>query len=188
MIFRLAFLNCYNLLPFGTQVDRKGVPINQTEAINKIKSLSKTLLSVFPKEIPDLIALSEIGSEPLGRQLAGALGVPWYGLVWSGIPLAAKPQIGIAILYNPNVFGLVPNSLRTGPPALTERRKWLAVRFRLQQNLDAAFWLVANHWKSNMGPPDVVESKQVESAQQIGRLYLREEHKTTKTKLGKGKS
>lgn len=183
MIFRLAFLNCYNLYPVEAPVDRKGAPKNQTELTNKIASLTKTIRSVFPGHVPDLIALSEVGSELIVRQLAGVLGVQGYGLVWSGISLPAKAGTGLVILYNPDIFGLIADSFRTGPPALTERHKWLATKLCFRQRPDLSFWLVANHWKSNMGSPDVVEAKQVESAQNIGQLYLDEEHYTTQAMI-----
>ncbi len=183
MNFCLAFLNCYNLLPSELQSKRLGAPQNQGETGDKVQSLARTIQNVFSGETPDMIALSEIGSEPLGRQLAGALNVPGYELVWSGIPRAAKSQIGLMVLYNPDVFGLIAGSLRVGPASLTERRQWLAMQFRLQRSFKAAFWLVVNHWKSNLGSPSLVEARQVESAQEIGRLYLNEEHKTTQSMI-----
>ena len=183
MIFRLAFLNCYNLLPCQNPVKRPGAPQSQAETANKVQSLARTIQSLFPGELPEIIALSEIGSEPLGRQLLTALNMVGYELLWSGVPLAAKSGIGLMIFYNPDVFGVVAGSLQAGPPALTERRQWFAMQFRLQQGSKAAFWLVVNYWKSNMGMPDLVEARQVESAQQIGQLYLSQEHKTTKAMI-----
>lgn len=183
MNFRLAFLNCYNLLPPENQTERPGAPQNPAEAYAKVQSLARTIQSIFSGETPDIIALSEIGSEPLGRQLANTLNAPGYRLVWSGIPLATKSQMGLMVLYNPDVFGLFADSLRVGPDSLTERRQWLAVQFRLQRNSEATFWLVVNHWKSNMGSPSLVEARQVETAQEIGQLYLREEHKTTRAMI-----
>ena len=97
MIFRLAFLNCYNLLPYQSHVNRPGVPQNQTDATAKVRSLARTIQSVFSGETPEIIALSEIGSEPLGRQLVSALNVQGYEIVWSGVPRAAKSQIGLMV-------------------------------------------------------------------------------------------
>lgn len=183
MTFRLSFLNCYNLLAPMSHPSRPGVPHSQAEAADKMQSLARTIRSLFLGEAPEIIALSEIGSRPLGRQLADALNVQGYEIVWSGVPLAARSRIGLMVLYNPNVFGLVADSVRTGPSAVAERCQWLAARFRLRQDPKAAFWLVVNHWKSNLGRPSLVEARQVESAQEIGRLYLSEEHKTTQSMI-----
>lgn len=180
MNFRLVFLNCYNLLPWGLPSTRLGAPRNQTETDDKVQSLARTIRSVFAGEVPEIIALSEIGAEPLGRQLVRALNVQGYQIVWSGIPPAARSQIGLMVLYNPDVFGLMANTPRTGPSSLTERRQWLAAQFRLQREPTVDFWLVVNHWKSNMGKPPLVEARQVETSQEIGGFYLNEEHQASK--------
>ncbi len=191
MNFRLAFLNCYNLFPPQMQVSRPGAPQNQAEVNAKVASLAGTIRTVFGGDVPEIIALSEIGSAPLGQHLARVLDVTGYRSIWSGTPPVGRPQTGVMLLYNPDVFAEVTGSMRFGPRSITERPKWLAARFRLHAGSRGAFWLVVNHWKSHVNDwnagvragsdplPPLSEIRQIESAQEIGRLYLEQEHEAT---------
>jgi len=195
MTFRLAFLNCYNLFPIEMQVQRNNVPHDLAGLTDKIASLCRTLCSTFPEYVPDMIALSEVGSEALGRRIARSLDAKRYELIWSGTPPSGQAPTGLVILYNPSLFEPVDMTFRTSPAAVTERFKWMAVQFRLRQGSMATFWLVVNHWKSlymDWNPvvaqpssitSSVSEAKQIESAEEIGQLYLEQEHHSTRTMI-----
>ena len=43
--------------------------------------------------------------------------------------------------------------------------------FQLRIGNRGAFWLVVNHWKSQMGNPRSTEQDRVETARQIGEFY-----------------
>lgn len=195
MTFRLTFLNCYNLFPIDMQVQRVNVPHDSAGLTAKIASLCRTLRSTFSGHIPDIVALSEVGSETLGRRIAQSLYAERYELIWSGTPPSGSAPTGLMILYNPSLFEPIDRTFRTSPAAVTERFKWMAVQFRLRRGSAATFWLVVNHWKSQYADwnsvaasssplaPPLSEARQIESAEEIGQLYLEQEHHSTRAMI-----
>lgn len=162
-----VFLNCHNLFDVGGS---RG-PRSPERLGRKINDLADSLRSVSKDRLPDIIGLSEVGTASLAEQVAEAISLNSYQIVWSGLPTARQGRDGgLAILFKNEVLANNAVELDNSNPA--QRPKWMAVLFQLKIGTRGGFWFVVNHWKSQMGRQEVTEASRMTTAQQLGEFYL----------------
>ena len=177
--FGIVFLNCYNLDAVGSN---RG-PKSEQALTNKISNLATTLESSTDGSPPAIVCLCEIGSETLGKQLAETISPDFYQTLWTGG--SNSPQPGLMICYNPEVlyFNAEGDDRRDDGVEqnrnIGSRRKWYAVRFKMKSGSQGLFWLILNHWKSQMGGETQTEDQRNVSAFEIGDFFLGTARTTT---------
>ena len=166
--FRVVSLNCYNLFAAGLHGNRG--PRSAQALSDKINNLAETIKEPFGALLPDIICLCEVGEEALGKRLVDVIAPGFYQTLWSGT--SNLNQTGLMICYNANVVqhtAIADDSVTRG---VGERCKWFAALFMLRSGSRARFWLVLNHWKSQMGGESQTEPSRSNSAAEIGNFFL----------------
>jgi hypothetical protein len=153
MEFRVAFLNCHRLFEVGHHVVDS--PADDPALKLKVDGLAAGLHRLFLPDVPDLIGLCEVGSEPVARAVVDSLRIGKYDLLWQRPPVppdAASPATGLALAYNRDVFAVERQADGELTPGEDQRFHWLAAQVRLRQaGRDfRTFWTVVNHWPSDM--------------------------------------
>jgi hypothetical protein len=164
--FRVIFLNCYNLFEVGAQ---RGPDSAQTLA-DKMAHLAATLKLAHGENPPAIVCLCEVGSENLGRLLAEAIAPNVYQTLWSGI--SDPTQTGLVICYNPEIVQLADIADDQVIRGVGSRCKWFAALFQMKSGLRGLFWLVLNHWKSQMGGELQTEEDRNISARGLGAFFI----------------
>lgn len=145
MRLHCAFLNCFNLFSLPNTAGR-----GETDPVRlaqKLDSQAATLCSLFPNQTPDLIGLCELGSRGMGQEL-GRRVAPTYRDVWAGDPDAT--HVSEMLLYDPAIVERTTTPVERYRPPQARRPFWLAAELQLRQGSRGVFWVVVNHWKSNL--------------------------------------
>lgn len=182
MELRCVFLNCRNLYEPGAHQSRLLYPsglqprhtvMARTDLNCKIRDLAATIRSVF-SAAPEIVVLSEVGSQQLGVRVGRAIGGRHYRQAWGSDPPTGPkgPETSLMVLYDPGVVRLIVADSLAEPRGSRDRMKWFPLLFKLTAGSRATFWLVANHWKSQLGSPPQTERARVRSAREIGTFYL----------------
>jgi endonuclease/exonuclease/phosphatase family metal-dependent hydrolase len=166
--FRVASLNCYNLFAVG--VHRNRGPRTPQSLTSKINLLAATLKDASNGAVPDIVGLCEVGAEAIGKRLAETLSPGFYQTLWSGT--TDPSQTGLMICYNPNVVQHTAIADDSTTRGAGQRCKWFAVELQLRIGSRARFWLVLNHWKSQMGGEAQTGISRSNSAREVGAFFL----------------
>lgn len=165
--FLVAFQNCTNLFPAG--LVRRG-PTTQTEVRAKIAGLASSIVGTVGR--PDILALSEVYSQPLAQALLAGMGLPGYSVLFQ--PSQAPNETGLSVAYDPGLFRPVPGSETTDLDLRRSNRRprWFAVLFEIMTGNGGVFWLVGNHWKSQTGGQFATDQDRQESAYLLGDFFM----------------
>ena len=165
--FLVASLNCHNLFEVGVHGNRG--PKSQQSLSAKIADLAATLNNTSGG-VPDIIALCEVGEEALGIRLANKLKPGFYSTLWSGT--TDPSQTGLMLCYNRNLVQHTAMADDRTTRGAGQRCKWFAVELQLRVGSRAHFWLVLNHWKSQIGGEAQTDISRSNSASEVGAFFL----------------
>ena len=177
MKIRIAFLNCKSLYSVAGHSSRS--PSSQDAFETRIEQLAATLRKLFDDTPIEVVALCEVGTEAVGKQLANALHPDFYETLWSGVPAreTGKAETGLMLLFSPLHVRINQNAKRPdiNSEAMGQRTKWLAVNLFLQRfGAVVPFWLVLNHWTSSYASgPEKTQGERARSADELGKLRLK---------------
>jgi hypothetical protein len=163
----IAFQNCTNLFPAGLVARAPATPANVRA---KVAALAASLASTVGG--PDVLALSEVYSQPLAEAILAGMGLPNHLVLFR--PSLAANETGLAVAYDPNLVRPVSGSQVTDldlRPS-SRRPRWFAVLFEIIAGNRGTFWLVANHWKSQRGGQLNTDADRQESAFLLGDFFL----------------
>lgn len=170
---RSVFLNCYNLDPYENQSDGAAVSVQQNE--QKLRDLAAYLRQSTDKNPPDVIGICEVGSSESAHELASAVSQETYQILWSDVPrIPGTMRQGIVILYRPEILSPIPDRFRRFPDpqaTMKARCNWMAQLFQFQQGSRGVFWLMVNHWKSNVGGLKIGNERRKNSARAISDFF-----------------
>ena len=163
----IAFQNCTNLFPAGL-VQR--APATPADVRTKIASLAASLVGTVGQ--PSLLALCEVYSQPLAEAVLAGMGLTNYRILFRA-SMAAN-ETGLAIAYDMGLLRPVAGSETTDLDLRPSGRRprWFAVLFEILAGNRGAFWLVANHWKSQMSGQLATDADRQESAFLLGDFFL----------------
>lgn len=172
MVLRIAFVNCHNLFQVGAHPDR--FDGTQADLDRNTENLAATIRQIFPGALPHVVGLCEVGSRELGTKVGEAAEQGRFDSVWSGVPAraAGRAETGIMVLYESSRLLRTESEKTTGPDSLQARVKWMATEFQVRGGSRAPFWLVVNHWKSQLGGARKTEPLRMDSAREIGEFFL----------------
>ena len=163
-----AFLNSYHF--YEAKQDDKDGPQTTAEFEAKRDSLAQLLLRVCNGTPPDVIGLTEIGTQKVAQKLGHAIQGNIYEECFLPAPQGSDLPQGLAVLYRPEKLRL----LATQKSPNQGRPYWFALLFQCQEGRKGAFWFVVNHWKSNYGSSfRENEKKRIESAQSLSDFYYK---------------
>ena len=172
--YRVAFQNCTNLFPTGV------VSRGPADVAVKINAVAHSLLGTVGR--PDILALCEVYSGDLVERLLNQMEMPDHEVLFR--PSLKQDETGLAICYDRNQFRQVsPDVSDVDRRGSTRRPRWLAALFEAQTGSRGAFWLVANHWKSQMGGQVATEPDRQESAYLLGDFFMSEARRQTEAML-----
>ena len=175
--FRVVFLNCNNLFEVGSPRGSR----TAKELSEKMGYLAQTIKSASVGSLPSIICLSEVGSENLGKELIDSIESDTYHTLWSGVP--SPNETGLMIGYNPNVVQYSAIADDSATRGVSARCRWFATQFQLKSGSRGRFWLVVNHWKSQLGNQRVGEHLRINSASEIGDFFLKQARLSTEAML-----
>lgn len=174
---RVVFLNCNNLFEVGSPRGSK----TAQELSEKMEHLAETIKSASVGSLPSIVCLCEVGSENLGKELVARIAPDVYHTLWSGVP--SSKETGLMICYNPNFVQYVAIADDGSTRGISARCRWLATQFQLKSGSRGRFWLVVNHWKSQMGDRGISEHLRIMSAAEIGDFFLKQARFATEAML-----
>ena len=165
--FLVAFQNCTNLFPAGL-VPR--APATPAAVRTKLSTLAASIVGTVGR--PDVLTLAEVFSQPLAEALLAGMGLPGYSVLFR--PSQAPNETGLAIAYDPGLFRYVPGTETTDLDLRhsSRRPRWFAVMFEIAVGNRGTFWLVVNHWKSQMGGQLSTDPDRQESAFLLGDFFM----------------
>lgn len=85
--------------------------------------------------------------------------------------------------YNPNVVQYSAIADDGATRGVNARCRWFATQFQLKSGSRGRFWLVVNHWKSQMGDQRISEHLRINSASEIGDFFLKQARLATEAML-----
>jgi hypothetical protein len=165
--YLVAFQNCTNLFP-AALVQR--APATPADVRAKIATLAASLTGTVGRA--DIFALAEVYSQSLTEAVAARMGLTRHSVLFR--PSLAPDQTGLALVYDPGLFRPVPGSETTDLDLRrsSRRPRWFAVLFEILAGNGGVFWLVVNHWKSQMGGQLSTDSDRQESAFLLGDFFM----------------
>ena len=165
--YLVAFQYCTNLFP-AALVQR--APATPADVRAKIATLATSLVGTVGHA--DILALAELYNQPLAEAVAARMGLTNHVVLFR--PSLAADQTGLALAYDPGLFRPVPGSETTDLDLRrsSRRPRWFAVLFEILAGNGSAFWLVANHWNSQMGGQLRTDSDRQESAYLLGDFFM----------------
>ena len=156
----VAFWNVQNLFEPDT-VDRG--PQSQQELNSKLEVIANVVNSFFQGSGPDVLGLAEVHTERILLELMDRLDED-YIHCWENP--GSPTQTGLGLIARRNRF-VDLETLAVQRPSIAARPRSMIVRCQLQGSPEPVL-VVVNHWKSNLGSPDLNNADRLETADWLG--------------------